>query len=210
MIYPTCFRAFGGALIIAAALGTTFAQAQDRPVVHKDGATLGGRGYRSLTVEMTYVYSVTPYSPAYAVKLVDQKGASYATPEDALIANLSSLAATNFAWNNQTWTAASVRDMEQRDRADGTTPRDWETRWKTLYAGKRFDLLNRIDYGRYVLIEYRVSGAPGGKPMVDTAALAKDGQQWKVTQELAADPILQHWNSPQRRVQMAPNSMFSK
>lgn len=49
MTYPSCFRALAGAMIMAATLAANTAQSrQPVPVVHKDGATLGSRGYRSL------------------------------------------------------------------------------------------------------------------------------------------------------------------
>ncbi len=205
-----CFIFARRTLFLAAILGCAAAAAQPPKPVHKAGVALGTPAYRALTVEMVYTYSVTPYAPALRVVPVEPALASYATPEDALIANLSSLAAANFAWNNQTWTVPSVQEMEKRDKEQGETAAKWEARWKTLYVGKRFELLNRIDYSKYVLIEYRVTAQAGGAPIVDTASLVKEGGLWKLTQELAADPILVHWNSPQRRVQVAPASLFSK
>lgn len=61
----------------------------------------------------TYRYSVMQYTPAAKIDLLGRrKEASYATPEDTVIAHLSAMYAGDFDWYLEGWTKDSQRDMK--------------------------------------------------------------------------------------------------
>ena len=83
--------------------------------------------------------------------------------------------------------------------------------WKK-YAQSTATLTRRIDYGRYVLIEYQIklSSPEVNNLIIDTVILEKRFGVWKQTQSLANDPMLVHWDSLQRRIQIAPEAFYKK
>ena len=55
-----------------------------------------------------------------------------------------------------------------------------------------------------MIIEYEID--TGQAKTKDSIALEKINDSWFLTQALANDPILMHWNNPKSRIQVAPSS----
>lgn len=164
--------------------------------VGAEGPSLDAGEYRTLIVEHVRVYAVQKYSPPFGLTRVTRDAARYDKPEDTLAAYFSSMQSGDFDWNNETWTAASVALMKSRDRQAGKSPDDWKREWAAFYPERRIKLISRIAYGDYVLVEYRTEPANGSGPSTaDTLALVRTGAGWRVTQELAEDPILTNWRT---------------
>jgi hypothetical protein len=156
-----------------------------------------------VVVENEYQFNARQYSPPVEVQAVRRDGARYDTPESAAIAGISAMAAGDFDWFRSTWDEASRAQMEARDRQMKQDPAFWVKAWKGAFADRRIELTARIDTGEYVLIAYRLvprnpaSAAPNGNAPVElVVALKSDAGNWMATQELAADPVLAHWKTP--------------
>lgn len=154
--------------------------------------------------ELMYFYRHMRYEPAVVVAPVAKAGASYDSPEAAVIARISAMIAGDVAWWRDTWTADARQMMEARDRQLGRGADHWPARWHEVLEGARVELTDRIETGQYVLIAYRVV-PPGGQtadapPLVSIAVLEQVGGRWLGTQALAEDPVLHYWNRPGFRV----------
>ncbi len=163
----------------------------------------------TLVVETVYPMKVMSYEGQRIIVPRKRGTKSGATPEDVLVDMVSSIKAKDFEWNSALWTPASLAGMKQRDAANGKTPADWIKLWEND-ATRSFELLTRVEYGKYVLIEYSVKESTGKQVYKDTIATEKLNGKWYLTQALAADPLLMHWNAPGGRVQVAPDTVFNK
>ncbi len=126
-----------------------------------------------------------------------------------MVEMMSSMKAKDFNWNSTLWSPNSLKDMQARDEKRGKKPADWIKSWERE-AAFTYTLLNRVEYGKYVLIEYQATNAEGKSAYKDTMALEKINGKWFLTQALAADPVLAHWNEPSGRVQVASDTIFNK
>jgi hypothetical protein len=195
-----------GVLVALCASGLLQAQPQTAPV--SPAVRLAPALFRGLIVETVYPLKVSKYVETTRIELRTQSG-STATPEDTLIEMISSMKARDFAWNSKLWTPASRQDMAAHDAAQGRTPGDWTRAWPK-YPTLSFWFVTRIEYGKYVLIQYEAKQADGTTALKDTMAFEKVGNSWLLTQALAADPVLLHWDEPTGRVQIAPDSLFRR
>lgn len=196
---PTCFAIFAGALLTVA----TAVAAQEPALSTPD--------IRNLIVERIYPYTVQKYTPPFALPEAAPSRGAASTPEEALACYFSSMKEGDFGWNNSCWTAESVSLMRQLDARNRRTPAQWVAEWRSFYPARDIVLLHRIEFARFVLIEYQTRRRDGaGSVTSDTLALTKAGDGWKLTQELADDPIMTHWRSDKPRVQLPPASLFSK
>lgn len=156
-----------------------------------------------VVVENEYQFSSRQYSPPVNVQVVRRDTATYDAPESAAIAGISAMAAGDFDWFRSTWDEASRTALETRDRQMKQDPAFWVKTWRGAFADRRIELTARIDTGEYVLIAYRLvprnaaSAAPNGTAPVELlVALKSDNGKWMATQELAADPVLVYWKTP--------------
>jgi hypothetical protein len=168
----------------------------------------GAKRFTTLIVETVFPYSVQPYASHAPLSLAEVPH-TQASPEATLLEMLASMRSGDWGWNSSLWAPDSIKEMNARDLASHTTPADWVKRWRQRppYA---YQLLSRVEYGKYVLIHYEQKAAGAKKGSSDTMALENIGGKWYLTQALAADPILMHWNAPSGRVQVAPNTLFNK
>lgn len=168
----------------------------------------GAKRYTTLVVETAYPFSIESYKPHSPISLL---GVSHSqlTPELTIIEMLTSMRAGDWNWNSSLWSPESLKQMNARDKASRRSPSDWITLWQKN-ANRKYQLFNRIEYGKYVLIEYgEVQEDRSKKAYRDTIALEKIDGKWYLTQELASDPISMHWNNTAGRIQIAPNTLFN-
>jgi hypothetical protein len=168
---------------------------------------LGPPEFRSLVVETVYPFKLQKYAPVLAIAKVQARATLRATPEQTLSEMVSSIAAGDFEWNSSLWDPKSRASMAERDRQDGHGPEYWLSQWKP-HAKAAYRLLHRIEYGKYVLIEYERSDA--GRQSKSTIALLAHQGQWYLTQEIASEAILSSWNAPENRVRVVPDGMIRR
>jgi len=160
----------------------------------------------AIVVENEYQFLVRQYAPAVEVNLVGRDHASYGTPESAAIAGISAMASGDFEWFRSTWDEASRRILEERDTQLKQDRSFWTKAWERAFTDRRVELTARIETGDYVLIVYRLaprSGTTATAKSADTmeliVPLKSVNGKWMATQELAADPVLAHWKTPEIR-----------
>ena len=166
---------------------------------------------KALVVEKTYLYRV--YEVAPPVRLdpdaFPATDASAKRPEATLQEQFVAMKTGDYQRFLNTWTVASQADLNARNKANKQDKDFWLAKWHQLLPGKALEVRNFIVYARFVLIQYALvdvrSGAVAGK---DTVAFVKENGVWKMTQELAYEPILGNWDNLSGRVQVPPESMI--
>lgn len=176
-------------------------------------APLQGGGpptFKTLIVETVHPYSLTTLQPAQPVALVKSRAAaSFSAPEHTLAAHFSAMVTHDFDWFLSTWSAEAQPLVTRREKASGKTREATFASWDRMLKGREIKLLSWIVYGKYVLIDYGIFVNGQAEPVFsDTVALKPEGGGWKLTQELAADPILLGWKAPNGRLQVAPESLM--
>lgn len=159
---------------------------------------------RTLTVESTYLFSTQAYRAL--TDLVKPKRVD--TPEATLFFHFDAMRRGDYESFLKTWTSESVAEMNERNRIQQRDRAFWLEKWAKVYPDAKVQLLHRLVYRKFVLIEYRLIDKTGKKLMDDTVALRQEGGGWKLTQELKNEPLLFSWNEPTRRVRIPPDSMF--
>jgi hypothetical protein len=160
----------------------------------------------SVIVENEYRFTVRQYTPPVDVVVVPRAKATDDNPEAAAIAGISAMASQDFDWFRSTWDRASVAILEARDKEMKQDAAFWTKAWQRAFAGKKIQLVSRIDTGGYVIIAYRVLGsaAPGSSKAENadielSTVLKRDGDRWVATQELTQDPVLVYRKNPDAR-----------
>jgi hypothetical protein len=161
-------------------------------------------------VEDLYFFTVKEYLPPVKVEFVKRSEASYENPEMAAISYISAMALKDFEWARSTWTKESQNILEERDKSLNQTPEFWINIWEKTFKNKKVELTTRVETGEYVLIGYKItpetkiSNEPNERTKEDielVAVLRKYEGIWLATQELAKDPVLHYWKTPEVKVQ---------
>jgi hypothetical protein len=183
-------KGLGAACMVLGAMHPTITLAQK----------LGPASARQLIVETSYQYSRSSYAEAPGftagkdLPAVDQTG-----PEMALARYLSALAKGQVRESLAAWNADSQKLIRKKN--SGISDKELRQSMVTSNNGVHFDLLARVVYGDYVIIEIAPRAQPGQpKPETDSYALKKTGAAWLLTQELADDPVMCCRDSGQQRI----------
>jgi hypothetical protein len=171
----------------------------------------GSVSHKTLSVEHVYLLKIVTYNLSVGVtagERMREGTCAKESAEDTVRAYFEALRQVDVARSKDCWTRGSIVEMEQRDRERSRDDSYWGDRWRKTYAmGFDLAITKRGEYGKYVFIEYRVTdNLPAKNVAKDSFALEKVEGKWRLTQALAADPILQYWNSDQSRVQVTPSS----
>jgi len=146
----------------------------------------------------SYTYSVMDYRPPVKIKvLTNREDASYDTPEQAVIAQLSAMQNLNFEWYFSGWTRDSQDHMETVIfKSPNVSPEQMLLAWKKSLVGARFEMTRRVDYWRYVIIETKIIRSQNGnKVSVNSIVLELENGKWKFSQSLKSNPVFQWWNN---------------
>jgi hypothetical protein len=79
-----------------------------------------------------------------------------------------------------------------------------QDQWGRSLTGAQVRLINKIKFQEFVLIEYELKRSDLATPLLDTVALKKTKDGWKLTQTLAEHPILASWKASTSRVTLSP------
>lgn len=146
----------------------------------------------------SYTYSVMEYNPPVKIKvLTNREDASYDTPEQAVIAQLSAMQNLNFEWYFSGWTRESQDYMKNvQFKRHNISPEQMLLAWKKSLVGARFEMTRRVDYWRYVIIETKtIRSQNGNKVSVNSIVLELENGKWKFSQSLKSNPVFQWWNN---------------
>jgi hypothetical protein len=192
-----------GRLLAAVAIvmwwGSTYAQS---PNASASAFATGDPIEQKVIAEDQYYFTVKQYTQPVPVSLTTRERAAYDTPEQATMALISAMASQDFDWFRSVWDPAGIKALEERDKKANHDPSFWKHTWARAFANKRVELTTRIETGDYVIIAYRVIAIDVSQPadaMELTTPLKRENGRWFATQELAEDPVLAYWKTPNVR-----------
>ena len=167
--------------------------------------------YKTLIVENIYPIKITTFSKLVQLPPKGESKPSFETclsefPEEVVLAYYDAMRMADVKRSNQCWAPDSLRQMQERDRQSGLDDAHWRQLWQKNYA-KDFSLtvVKQVEYGQFIIVQINIKDQ-NGKITKDDFALERIGKLWKLTQKLAADPVLQYWDSDKTRVQVPPQS----
>jgi len=150
--------------------------------------------------ELIYYYEVSSYTPPIPVDVT--KTANNSTPEGAAMQLLEAMHSQDFDRWLRLWTPESQQMMKTQYQKNGTSPDVFKSGWSKAFNGRTVTLTKKVESGPYTFIVATFSpagGAVGAAPAqpLDMEFVFKqvDGV-WMATQDLAADPVLNSWKSP--------------
>lgn len=157
---------------------------------------------KELTVEQIYSFNVMRYDPPVKVTLLSNpNNASYATPEQTLVAHFSAMFLKDYSVFLGTWSREDQKAMEEKDQSLKRTSAFWIQTWDKVLANRSVEFIARIESGSYVLIEYRLfSTTEQTQAFSDTVVLKNENDRWVLTNELAADPVPVYWKTSDKKV----------
>ena len=152
---------------------------------------------QEVVVEQIYRYRVRQFTPPVRIKPVAKGAASYATPEDALIAQCSAMLAGDYEWWRSGW------DKTGQERVAKRGPEYWTTNWRDLLGNRTFVVLQRAETAGAVIYAYKLDPPPQIEALAQgTIVFHQDSGRWAVTNALEEDPVHLWWLTPERRGRM--------
>ena len=209
MMKITMFKCFPTSrAVLAAVLISVPVLACAAPGTAESAYPMSPAVFKTLVVETVYPFSVAQYAPPVVVPSTLARAVP-TTPEQVMFQLFASMKAADYDWNMALWTPASRLEMQQRHAKAGQGKAHYEAIWKQSRRSN-YTLAARVTHGRFLIIQFEYDSPGAAKRQNDTIALEKQGEQWFLSQELAANPLLERWNAPGGRIQVAPDTMFKK
>ncbi len=167
---------------------------------------------RTLRVETTYSYEVFRFQPPVEVLPVEKSSVSYQLPEHAAMAHISALEAADESWLAETYDKETRRVHSERQASPAGRALDpgQGTRGFEVTKGQELELTHRFQIFAYAVLVFRPRSAPlaaapdaGSRLLVTTL----EGESWRVTHALDADPLLRVWNHESKSVRLEDLSL---
>lgn len=174
-------------------------------------AQIGKSNTKTLIVESVYQIKITTFEKPLTMSNKTESKTSFVnceleSPEDAVFAYFDAMRSADVKRANLCWSQESLLQLQARDNENKRDDEYWRQRWLRTYAtGFELVALKRAEYGAFTIVQVQIKDSLG-KTVKDDFALERVGKYWKLTQKLAADPVLQYWDSEKTRVQVAPQS----
>jgi len=148
--------------------------------------------------ELTYYYEVSSYTPPVQVDVT--KTANPITPEGAAMQMLAIMHAQDYDRWFSLWTPESQAMMKEQYKKNGTSPDVFKNAWAKLFAGHTVALTKKIETGPYVIVMVTLSPATPtaapAQPIEMELVFKQVNGTWMPTQEMASDPVLDNWKTP--------------
>jgi hypothetical protein len=156
--------------------------------------------FKQLIVETVHTYQSSSYEDTIvftggmSAPKLDKQG-----PEYALVEFINFMASGDADGAKSKWTIDSIKLISKRNNQIPKS--DLIKSMRVQNEGVNFQFVNKIVYGNYVIIELKLSKNEQAKPIPnETYALVSENSIWKLTQELADDPVMCCSNSSQSRL----------
>jgi hypothetical protein len=131
------------------------------------------------------------------------------------------MAAKDFDWFRATWTKDAQKLMEESDKAQHQTPEFWMALWEKTFKDRSVELTQRVETGDYVIVAFRIIPNPSGSAPEAQGTPTRQGIElhlvlrnedstWLATQELADDPVLNYWKTPDKVVKRLVRGVETK
>jgi hypothetical protein len=171
----------------------------------------GVERFRTLTVETVYPFKQFDFDPPLQVLSADGAPAPSDgdTPLGVLRSHFAAMRKGDVDAFLLTWNRAAREQLAQAQLSGEAERTAAVARWRSVLGGRDVSLDTRVEFGNYVLLAYSVRDGRSAKVIFkDTVAFAREQGQWKLTQALAKSPVLNSWNTPGGRVQVAPGALL--
>jgi hypothetical protein len=144
---------------------------------------------RQIIVQRIYNYEIREYRPSPSIGLLaSAREASYKSPEETVIANVSAMMTQDWNWFLNTWSESSARQIKEDSESRGLTTENLVAKWAGL-KGKKLAFVSRIDTGKYVIVTYDLVDEAGQKSRSLAPMMLENGR-WLLTNDLHDDPAL--------------------
>jgi hypothetical protein len=158
---------------------------------------------KKIVVEDEFGFALRTYDPPVDFAAVDRSAAKADTPEATTMAILSAMSRGDVPWFRSLWDAESANVLAADDKKHGRDDAFWIATWTRLLRDRRIVLTNRVESGDYVLVAYdlipsQANHKPEDVIHLETPLKLQNGR-WLATQELASDPVLLYWKTPDVR-----------
>lgn len=157
---------------------------------------------KKFAVEFIINYSRRQYRPTVTIDAVNRGGATYSTPEEAFIAQMSAMRSGDYDWWLTGWTEASRKQIQQRDAELKRGAAFWRQAWEKNLNGRQVNLLERLESGIYVVLVYSITipAQDNREEFRSMFVTKKEGERWVSTQELGNDYLYHHYLEGRNRV----------
>jgi hypothetical protein len=149
--------------------------------------------------KLSYSYTHRRYDPPVVLDL-SALVTGNETPEDAAISLTTAMAVGDYDSFYRGWTPEAQKTMSEEDKKKHRKPDYWTKTWAKGLKGRRVEMRDRVETGKYVIIV--MFSVPAKSDSTEEPAeipwvLLKDSKgHWWATQDLASDPVLQNWPRP--------------
>lgn len=155
---------------------------------------------KSLIVTEVYTFSYKPYSNSQAIRLSEYRQVPSENPEITLISYLAHLGKGETDVSLKFWDDQSQKLIKRKNANVSAEELSKGTRAMFGSASVRFQY--RLDYGKYTILQVELLQPNQLKKdsLVEKYVLVKNGVEWKLTQDLADDPVYCCWDAPNGRI----------
>jgi len=160
---------------------------------------------RILVVETTHPFELREFTPPLEMNAPKKSTAQgeKVNPEETLRLYFEALKSGDYERYMSLWSKDSQVLMREQDRSANRSPEFWRNLWSSAFVGKRVVLTHWINYGPYVLIQFRVGDLRADKSNENLLVLKQESAStWVLTQELRNDQFLSGWNDPSGRIRV--------
>jgi len=161
---------------------------------------------RTFTATLHYVYHSREYQPAVSIIYADRRPAKIATPEAALMSQLSALRKGDYDWWMGTWDAESREKLERQQKQSGTTREQWLSSVRQAGADN-CRLTTWILRRQYVILRYACSASlenPDIRAKDYAVSFKADGGEFVATLDIEKDPVFRYANGTNVELEMKP------
>lgn len=152
------------------------------------------------TVEYVYNFVSKPYTPEVLFEPVSKKNASYSSPEESFIAQFSAMANEDYKWWISGWNEQSQKEIEARNKQMKRNADSWTKVWKGAMKGQTIKLIQKIETGPYVLINYKMFDHDGKETLNSLFVCKNEAGKWLATEELSTDLMFHHFLKGEARI----------
>lgn len=165
---------------------------------------MAGGQQRQVIEEVIYPFQIRTYENPWMLPSLPTS--SKKDPEFVLALYLQAMKSGNYDEALSLWDNQSQEKIREFDRQTGRTKADWVNEWRRRFSEKSFSIKERIIYGdRYTLIPYYEIAKGSAFEFRETLAFVKSGDEWRLTLDLAENPVKIKWMNPDERIRRLVN-----
>jgi len=152
--------------------------------------------FELVSEQVEFKYEEAEYANNSKIEYIAIDKAKYDTPENAMIARFSALAAKDIQWWRGQWESVEQADLSLSHlMANGATEKQIVNRWGNITEFNHIRLIRRITFNNYAIVTYQVvsKSKQSKKNKFEIPAVFKKIRgAWKVSSDLSKSPLIAH------------------